>query len=500
MNTEAFSVPRRQSVIGILLIFFTTVYKFLRGFWVLGAYLILKTPTGITLFYVLLGTIVLVAVVLGYSILYFKKFLFHIDYENEEFVLQKGVVSTQNIAIPFDKIQQVYFKRSILERIINTYRVVIDTAGSSQEEVSITALNKDDADLLATILTRVKKEKIKEEKETEEVPPARYWTHKLSALTLFKIGISTNYLRGLGLVIAFFATIYNEFYRFFEENYGDEVGEYYEMVPNATTSTSFFIVVFIFLLLVSIIITVLEVFIKYYGLKLSQTSENLELEMGLKTNTKVALQPRRVQLVQTVTNPVQKYFNLYEARISLASSENAIGKKNIKIPGLGKEELLKVRNFLYGEHDSDLLGKFKSHKLILLRRFFISLIPVIISYGIFLWQPYMQEKLYYILVVFYLLASILYQILRYRSLKLVVTNEFLNKYYGVWNKSDEQVEIFKMQAVTIKQPLWYKKRGLYNLEFHTAGGDITFKALNDQVFPWLNYILFKIESSRKRWM
>lgn len=112
----------------------------------------------------------------------------------------------------------------------------------------------------------------------------------------------------------------------------------------------------------------------------------------------------------------------------------------------------------------------------------------------------MQEKLYYILVVFYLLASILYQILRYRSLKLVVTNEFLNKYYGVWNKSDEQVEIFKMQAVTIKQPLWYKKRGLYNLEFHTAGGDITFKALNDQVFPWLNYILFKIESSRKRWM
>src|SRR5690606_18244735 len=193
MNSEAFSVPRRQSISGILLIFFTTVYKFLRGFWVLGAYLILKTPTGLTLFYIVLGTIVLAAAVLVYSILYYRNFLFHIDYRNEEFILQKGVISTQNIAIPFDKIQQVYFKRSILERIINTYRVVIDTAGSNQEEVSITAITKEDADLLASILTRVKKETTVIEPEEKQVTPVTYWTHKLSALTLFKIGISTNY-------------------------------------------------------------------------------------------------------------------------------------------------------------------------------------------------------------------------------------------------------------------------------------------------------------------
>jgi len=500
MNTEAFSVPRRQSGIGIALIFLTTVYKFLRGFWVLGAYLILKTPTGITLLYVLIGTLVLVIVVLGYSFLYYRNFLFHIDYKNEEFILQKGVISTQNIAIPFDKIQQVYFKRSILERIINTYRVLIDTAGSSQEEVSITAITKEDADLLASILTRVKKETTVIEPEEKQVTPVTYWTHKLSALTLFKIGISTNYLRGLGLVIAFFATIYNEFYRFFEENYGEEVGEYYEMVPDATSSIGFFFILFVFLLMVSIIITVLEVFIKYFGLKLTQTNESLELEMGLNTNTKVALQPRRVQLMQTITNPVQKYFNLYEARISLASSEDAIAKKNIKIPGLGAGELVKVKKFLYGEHAMDLNGRFRSHRLILLRRFFISLIPVIISYGIWLWQPFMEEIFYYILVLSYLLIAIIYQLLRYRSLKLVVSNEFLNKYYGVWNKREEQVEIFKMQALTINQPLWYKKRGLVNLKFHTAGGDVTFKALNNHIYPWLNYILYKVESSKNRWM
>lgn len=462
--------------------------------------MLLKTPTGNTLFYVIMGSMLLIAVVLGYSILYYRNFLFHIDYKNEEFVLQKGVISTQNIAIPFDKIQQVYFKRSILERIINIYRVVIDTAGSNQDEVSITAISKKDADHLASILTRVKKENIIQDAEEKEELPRKFWTHRLDALTLFKIGISTNYLRGLGLVLAFFATLYNEFSAFFREDYGEEFGEYYDMVPGSTSSIGFFVVLFLILLIISMVITVLEVFIKYFGLKLTQTSESLELEMGLNTNTKVTLQPRRVQLMQTVTNPVQKNLNLYEARIALASSEDGGGKKRIRIPGLGIEELAKVKSFLYGEDQSHLNEHFKPHRLILFRFIFISLIPIVISYMILLWQPYIELPVYYILVVIYSIIIVPYQYLRYRSLELCFTDEFINKYQGVWNQNQEQVEIFKIQAITVKQPLWYKKRGIFNLELHTAGGNISFKTVNNTIFPLLNYIIYKIESSKKRWM
>lgn len=500
MSNEPFSVPRRQSLIGILLIFLTTVFKFLRGFWVLGAYLILKTPTGITLFYVLLGTVVLGIVVLIYSIIYYQNFLFHIDYTKEEFVLQKGVMSTQNIAIPFDKIQQVYFKRSILERIINIYRVVIDTAGSSQDEVSITAITKEDADLLASILTRVKKENANNKEEIKEEVPEELWTYKLNALKLFKIGISTNYLRGLGLVLAFFATLYNEFSALLKEDYGEKFGEYYDMVPSVTSSIGFFVVLFLVLLAVSIILTVLEVFIKYFGLKLTQTSENLELEMGLNTNTKVALQPRRVQLMQTITNPVQKYLNLYETRIALASSEEGGGKKKIRIPGLGLAELDKVKKFLYQSSVSQFQEAFKPHRLILLRWMFLSLVPIVISYILLLWQPYVEDQVYYILVIIYLMIIGPYQYLRYRALELCFTEDFITKSEGVWNQSQEQAEIFKIQAITIKQPIWFKKRGLYHLELHTAGGNISFKAIKNNIFPWLNYVIYKIEVSTRRWI
>lgn len=502
MENKAFAIPQRQSIAGVALIFFTTLFKFLRGFWVIGVYLILKTPTGPTAFYILLGLIVTATVVLIYSYLYYRNFLFHIDYDREEFILQKGVISTENVAIPFDKIQQVYFKRTILERLINVYSVVLDTAGSKNDEVSIKAISKEDADLLSSILTKVKGQNIEKEEVTEEVGEAASsdtWTHKLDVITLLKIGISTNYIRGLAIVLAFFTTLYNELSSFFED-YEEQMGEYYEMVPQPTDSLGFFLILFILLLLVSIVITVFEVFIKYYGLKLIQTRQSLELEMGLKTNTKVAIQPRRVQLMQIITNPVQKRFNLHEIRVALASSEDELGKNRIKIPGLGKEELIKVRSFLFGDDKSNFVQKFHPHRLMLLRRYLIVLFPVIISFILLLWFDYMDPTLWLIAALMFTIIGIIYQYKRYHSLELIFSDEFLQKKQGVWNFRSENFEIFKMQAVTVKQPFWYKRRNLVNLKFHTAGGDVTFKAVNKDVLPYINYLLYKVESSDKRWM
>jgi putative membrane protein len=506
MSPEAFSLPQRQSILGVVLIFLTTLYRFLRGFWVLGVYFLLSNPSSATVLYVILGLVALAFVTLGYSWFYYRRFLFHIDYTREEFVLQKGVFSTEDIAISFDKIQQVYLKRSLVQRVINVYSVVIETAGSKEDEVSIKAVSRENARLLTDILMKAKKEAEEtadepDEEERPEIakPQAKLWTHKLDVLTLLKIGISSNYGRGFALVLAFFATIYNELNSFFRD-YEEEFSEYYEQVPDFTQSVSLMIILFVILLIISILITVLEVFLKYFGLKLVQTRESLDLEMGLKTNTRVSLQPRRVQLMQVVTNPVQKAFNLYESRIALASSENVLQKKKIKIPGLGKDTVSKVKTFLYGEMESSFEQIIRPHRLMLLRRIFIVFIPLAISYLILWWYPYTTGQFWALMAALYLILALPYQFLRFKSLKLIFTDDFLIKKQGVWTSREEVFEAFKMQAVTVKQPFWYKRRNLYNLVFHTAGGDVTFKAVNREVLPYINYLLYKVESSGRKWM
>ncbi|MFD2433194.1 PH domain-containing protein [Mesonia maritima] len=76
----------------------------------------------------------------------------------------------------------------------------------------------------------------------------------------------------------------------------------------------------------------------------------------------------------------------------------------------------------------------------------------------------------------------------------------MKKKSGVWNQTIERLELYKLQSVTVKQPFWYKKRDLYNVVFHTAGGDLAYRALPAEILKEMNYSLYKIETSTKAWM
>ncbi len=131
----------------------------------------------------------------------------------------------------------------------------------------------------------------------------------------------------------------------------------------------------------------------------------------------------------------------------------------------------------------------------------ITIVPLGLSYLLVIWGPYnLSFNMWAILASVYLFLAFTYQYLNFRSLKLFFTEDFLVKKQGVWNKREEQIETFKLQAITIKQPLWYKNRKLVNILLHTGGGDVSFKAVSREIYTYLNFVLFKVESSRKRWM
>jgi putative membrane protein len=502
MNFNLFGVPQRQSEIGILLIFLARIFNLLKGFWAIIVYFLFTGPTVSTMVYIVLGLGVMSVLVLIYSFVYYRKFLFNLDYKNQEFVLQKGVFNKEDIAVPFDRIQQVYIKRSILQRILNVSSFVIETAGSKDEEISIKAISNEKANQLLAILIKAKdkySEKITDSETTEKTSNNEDWTHELSFLSLLKIGISTNYLRGLVLMAAFFATIYNEV-RTMSEEYSETIQKYLDELPGPMESVSIFMLIAVIVLFLSVLITVAEVFIKYFNLKLTQTKNSLELEMGLKTNTKVSLQPRRVQLLQVITNPVQEWLNLYEVRISLANSENELQKSKIKIPGLDQATVAKVNSFLYTEQSSNFREIFSADKILLVRWFIIAMVPAMASYFAIFFVDAISFTTWLLPVGLYVLIAISWQILMFRSLSLIISEDFIYKKYGVWNKTEERLEIYKIQSISVFQPLWYERKNLVNIIFHTAGGDISFRAVSKNFLPYINYMFYKIESNSRSWM
>lgn len=503
MRSKSFSKPQRQSKIGVVFIFLTTLYKIIRGFWAVGAYVLFTSPSEKSLFYLVLGLAVLGGMVLIYSYVYYQKFIFHIDYEKDVFVLKKGVFSSEDTEISFDKIQQVDIQQSLLQRFIGVHSLIVDTAGGKEKEVKINAISKAKAEQLSTILMQVK-EASETEIETEEAAvstkkEAAEWSYKMTIATLIKIGISSNYFRGLAIIGVFFATIFQELNRWFKE-YSNDFDAYVNNLPDPTENVSMLLLVAILLLLGSILITIIEVFIKYFNLKLKRTSSSLQLEMGLKNNKKITIQPRRVQLLQITTNPIQKKLNLHELKISVASSENNLQKSKIKIPGLGEKIVSKVNAFLYQTEETSFQETFKPHIVLFYRKLLFSLIPILLSLVLLFLTHYITIDLWVLLAVIYSAIMGTYQWFAFKSLRIIFSENFTYRKHGVWSKVEDRIETYKMQAVTVAEPYFYQKRNLVNLVFHTAGGDISFKAVDKQVLPYINFALYKIESSKKDWM
>lgn len=498
-----FSQPQRQSVVGVLLIFATSLYHIARNLWVVVFYFAFKEIDQRTWFIAGAGLILVLLLSLAYSVVYFLNFKFHIDEKNEEFILQKGVFSTDVINIPFQKIQQVNFRRNILQRIIGVYSVVVETAGSQDKEVEIKALSEERANALAELLM-VHAEEERAASEIEDLSPEEVgekraarslpeWEHKVSLMTLVKLGLTSNYLRGVGIIIAFYFTLREQF--MFNEELSAQLQE-----PEMYWAQGKFMLI-IFLLVVGMLLTVGETVIKYFGLHLQKFRDTLQVEMGLRNNTKVNLRASRIQLLQVLTNPIQKAMQLYQVKISLASSENDLEKNQIKVVGLPPEVVSQVKEYFYktGIHDD---FKVFPSKYLLLKKISRGLIPLaIVSVFLYFYAELITIQWFLALSVTYILLMTFYNFLYFRNLELGVSEAFLVRYSGVWVKKEEYLESFRLQAVSVSQPLWYKRRGIVHLTFHSAGGDIRFPMVREQkIKSLINYLLYKIESTEKPWM
>lgn len=497
MSKVDFSIPQRESKAGILLIFATAVFQIIRNFWFLGVYLLVQDVSPRTWLFLILGLASLLILTLIYSILYYLRFLFFIDQEKQEFVLQKGVFSSDVISVPFDKIQQVHFKRSILQRIIGVNSLLIDTAGSKEKEVEIKALTKDQADSLAELLMELSaKQKPELESHNEGMSEGDdnselYWDFRLKTSTLLKLGLTSNYLRGLGILVVFYVSL--------KEQLSHEVSlQVPEFAFVEFLSTP---LLFLLLFLVGMLVTVVQVFIKYYNLQVSSTKAGLKVEMGLKENTVVSILPRRVQLLRIGTNPLQKWLDLYRITISLASSQDDLTKDEIQIPGLPKRVVDQIDGYL-SSSDRVEIYKLLPHRLVLLRRMVWVFAPLLAAGAFFFWGwiPATSNWMLW-LVIPYLFLMTWFQVAFYKSLKLSVSRDFLVKESGVWIREQQIIETYKLQGVTISEPLWYKKRKLVKLHFHTAGGDVSYALIKkEEALPLLNFLIYIIEVTSKRWM
>ncbi len=291
MDSSNFHRPQRQSKIGVILVFGNSLYLFFKNLWFLGIYFFMNGLDSQTILNAAIVATIIFILALAYSILYFSRFVFLINPRTEEFVLQKGVFNSQTISLPFNKIQQVNLRRNLVQRLIGVYSVLIDTAGSKEKEEEIKALSRIKAEKLAELLISYSRLEENIQQEEKEEKAAEDWHFSLNILQLLKLGLISNYLRGLLLLITFYLTLKDQFFlnKFIPP-------EFIMVEPNLDSPLSVWKI--ILLLLAIITVTVADTFIKYYGLRLKKSNSGLQVEMGLRKNKKVSLKAKEYRLLK----------------------------------------------------------------------------------------------------------------------------------------------------------------------------------------------------------
>ena len=492
-----FSEFSKQSPKGIIVLYFKQIYTTLKLFWILLFFAIkdFSKFSKIGENYIYLGILVVLLFFLIRAFLIYKNFLFKID--NNHFILQQGIISKTNTSIPFHRIQNINFKQNLVQQIINVYEVSIETAGSTDTEIAIKALNFEDANNLKSVILDSKEINEPVVKQSTEKPFL-----KISILELFKVSLTENHLRNLFL---FFAILLGFFQQI--QQIADSFGETETLdgfIKDSTNavSTSFILVfaLLVFLTITAFITSFVRIFLVHFNLSAYLKKDAFEINQGLFTKKSIILKKQKIQNITVSTNPLKRLIGISYITFKQAVSGkiNHKNEKVIKIVGCKKNQVDDVKTNLYQFKDIEAQDKMYPDTYYKNRVYLFNLLFLVIIYvSIYIFtEPFFLYSLVLILPIY---GFLIQKKIKKRFYKL--NDEMIVVGNGMIETHHTYLELFKVQNIKLKQTIFQQRSNVTDLILQTASGKITVPCLSySKAIEMYNHILYKVETSHKSWM
>jgi uncharacterized membrane protein YdbT with pleckstrin-like domain len=498
----SFNQPQRQSKVGILVMFFYTLQKFGRAFLPIILLYFFKIDK---INYLFLVPGVLIALVILGIVAYFSylNFTFFIDEENNEFIINEGIFNKTKTAIQLEKIQQVNINQSLIQKIIGVYALEVDTAGSAKKEGSIRAISHHLALALKSRLLENEKKVIQTEKgesDASAVPinePKAFI--KIGLLTLLKIGITSNYIRSLGLLFLFYSYIQENLRNFSQTDYldGNELDDFF-----ATQSILRGILIGgIFLITIVLLVNIVRTVVKFYDFTISKQKGSLLLSYGLFNTKSTIIKPEKVQITTITRNFFQRKMDILEIKIQQAKGGDLESKKDsIEIPGCNATEKNEILKLIFNAIPEKGIMLKPNWRNLGFSMFLGIIIPLSVYFGFGTYLEPLAFDYVFVAVGYSIFVAIIL-IFSYRNNRLFVNDDYIIIQSGAWDVDNKIIEIGKIQALTTSQLFWHKGPNIGSLIIHTAGGDVRFSLGNfTEVKNYVNLWLYDVETKNINWM
>jgi putative membrane protein len=494
-----FSQPQRQSLTGILVLFANSLQKTVRALWpILLIWLVKFDSLNKLVFFGIVAGVTIFIVIISY--LQYHFFTFHIDNENQEFVIQKGIINKTRITIQLHKIQQVNINQSLIQRLVGVHKFEIDTAGSDKKEASISAISHTLATILKERLINHSQQESFEIGETVLVDVVSTSFIKIGLISLVKIGFTSNYIKSLALIFVFFTTILDNLQQLNSHVIDeDKVTDYLDTLPIIT----FFLVVVGFFVGLILVVNLIRTILKYFDFTIQKNKHSILLSYGLLATKNKLLNPNKVQKIKITQNFFQKKLDVLTIGVNQASSDPEIAnaKDPIEVPGCSMGERDVILKLLFSQLPQKGTQYVPNWRKLALNTFFILVLPVLIFIGTNYILHFISWNDLIIYASIFTVFTILMLWFSFKNYRFFVSEDFIIKQNGAWDIDTTIIEPCKIQAIETQQFFWQKATNIGSVNLSTAGGNINFTTGNySEIKSLVNYWLYQLETTNKNWM
>ncbi|HCD53127.1 MAG TPA: hypothetical protein DEQ34_11805, partial [Balneolaceae bacterium] len=240
---------------------------------------------------------IVMAAVLGV----FSWFRFYYRVIGSELQIKKGIFIRKNIYLSKDRIQVINITEGFIQRLFGLVSVEVKTAGSGTENAKINAISRTEAEELRTVLRTTDEPAYVGIEEEEVVIKSKYPFRSLSAKQLMIAALTSG---NFGVIASILGAISGQMDELINQENVEYVMDHVPMVNTGSVWLEFFILLFV----VSYLLSIGGVILRFYNFKVEKKEKELHITSGLLERKNITVPFNRIQAIRFVEGVLRQPF------------------------------------------------------------------------------------------------------------------------------------------------------------------------------------------------
>ncbi len=383
-----------------------------------------------------------------------KWYWFTYQIVDQELQVKQGIITQNNIYIPFNRIQAIDISRAPVQRLFGLVSLEVKTAGKSSKEAKIHAIRLEEAEQIKATLREGASDTIIE--KTEQEQKKEVLVYKLPTKNLLIAALTSNKLLLILSLLAIIEQVFSEIYDY--DKLFDLVQNYWHLYA----TSSVIILLIIGLLIVAWLISFGYTIIINYNFSITVRKDELLISRGLIKNIQLTIPRDRIQAISIKEGILRQPFGYASLLL-----EDAGYATTTLFPLIAKEKIPAFLSEVLPEYHIENKTIQTPVPLSGLRRYLLrkvwKLLPVIIlcwifiPYGIYAWL---------LLIPGFLLGWLQYKDagIRVDDNTIILRSRILSKQTGIIKK-------YRMQAVKVHQNPFQARLHLGDFSLYVISGN-----------------------------